>query len=241
MTTILGIDLETTGLDPSQHQITEIGMCLWNVENQAPIEMTSFLINASQLNAETTELTGITRELLDYKSWEIGYGMSVVDAWAVTADYVVAHNAGFEKSFLEPLYSFAPNLAQKPWIDTRTDIPYKNGKGQGTLSDIAMGHGLFNPLPHRALPDVLVMLQLLAKYDFSEVVKYANAPMCRMTISFPYSADRVDAVKALGGWRFDGTEKNWWKECKAFQVDEECAKAGQAGFMPMVYEKGSAA
>jgi oligoribonuclease (3'-5' exoribonuclease) len=45
---LLGIDLETTGLDVTKDRIIEIGMVLWETDTQTPIIVDSFSRIGSQ-------------------------------------------------------------------------------------------------------------------------------------------------------------------------------------------------
>lgn len=240
MAILLGLDLETTGLDPATSDIIEVGAVLWDTDTQQPIQMTSWLIETEGLIPdEITSLTGITNGLIDIEALpELEAAINLLEEMVVKADYLVAHNAEFEKSFLKsfPEYiSKYPELSNTKWIDTRTDLPYKGSKGKGSLSEIAMNHGIFNPMPHRALPDTLAMMQVLAQYDFSEVEIYANAPTRNLVIRFPYDAtgEKNKVVKSLGYyWNPDG--KYWHKPVKEFFVDEELGNAHAHGFVPDV-------
>ena len=70
--------------------------------------------------------------------------------------------------------------------------PYKGkrltcGKIAGVLNDekiktrslpyLAADHGFLNPFPHRALFDVMTMIQIAGMYDINEILKYADSPI----------------------------------------------------------------
>lgn len=224
MAVVLGIDLETTGLDENVHEITEIGLVLWDTDKNQPIEMTSFLINTQFEDPVITEITGIDQELINKRSMSLKDGMEILHDYAVSADYFAAHNAQFEKKWL-PLLDF------KPWIDTKTDIPYKNSKGDGTLTSIAANHGFLNPFPHRALFDVMTMLKIMSLYDFSEVERFVKAETVNLALIFNYDSTgkkQSDAKKL--GYYWNTNEKQWQKPTKDFLVEEEFKKANELDF-----------
>lgn len=215
MTIVTGIDLETTGLDPLTSEIIEIGIVQWDVERKAPISMRSELVKPyNSIPKDIQELTGIT----DQSFWS-GHYLKSEDLNALIAnasrssDYLVAHNAAFEKSFLPEWQSFK-------WIDTKIDLPFKNGKGNGALSDICMGHGIFNVMPHRALPDAIAMMQLFSLYDFDEIKKSADSPEIEMTLRFSYdTTGRKQVLAKTLGYRWDGDAKVWTKTVKEIRVE----------------------
>lgn len=233
MTTLLAIDLETTAIKPEDGFITEVGVVLWDVEAKAPVQMYSALVkppSGQLIPAEITALTGITNKMLtaDGRSPDDVY--TDLEGMLTLCHWVVAHNADFEKGWL----AAAEVEYCVPFIDTMLDIPYRPSKGKGSLSEICMAHGVFNPMPHRALFDAFAMLQVLAQYDFDEVLQRAKSPTITLGIKFPFdvTGERNQAVKALGGWRWEGELRIWRKRLKEIDLSLELAKAHLAGFEP---------
>lgn len=226
MAILLGIDLETTGLNPETDQIIEVGCILWDTSTHVLLNTYSTLIKGHSIPNEITDLTGITQESFEYGK-DLQKIITSLNTAISQADYLVAHNAEFEKSFLKP-YFF--NFDSMKWIDTKTDIPYKPGKGNGTLSEIAMSHGVFNPMPHRALTDTLAMMQVLAQYPFEEVERYAKAQNVQLIVTFPFDETRKKqaAVKALGFYWEPGS-KQWRKPCKDFLAEAQASQIRAAG------------
>ena len=106
MALLLGIDLETTGLDPQKDKIIEVGWTLFDSNGYKCLRAKSSLVYLGlQLSKEIEALTGITSEMLDSSGVELSTAFS-----CPSFDYFVAHNASFEKSFLKAngykLYQF---------------------------------------------------------------------------------------------------------------------------------------
>ncbi|MCB0349423.1 MAG: hypothetical protein KDD37_11355, partial [Bdellovibrionales bacterium] len=61
---VLGLDLETSGLNPKTDKIIEIGVVLWCTASHRPIQVYSDLIAWPDLTVseEVTQITGITTE-----------------------------------------------------------------------------------------------------------------------------------------------------------------------------------
>ena len=229
MPLLVGIDLETTGLDPQIDSIIEVGMVLWDTESCGLLKAFSSLVMPEfAIPAEVTHLTGIDQHMTMQSA---GSAIAYLQRLCEGAVYMVAHNADFEKSFLKKHGFTFPR-----WIDTKTDLPYPPSKGEGPLNSILMNHGLFNPMPHRALTDALAMMQLLSLYDFREVERLALAENIKIGVSFGYDKDMVDGIKARGyHWVAEG--KFWRKSFKDFQVNTELEKLADLGYNGRILEK----
>jgi DNA polymerase-3 subunit epsilon len=219
---ILGIDFETTGLDPRKDRITEVGLVLWDSESKQPVRVTGFLVKTpTPVSAEISRLTGITNELLrDYGVDPVPAMKSIV-ALAAQADFMCAHNGTeFDKLFLEAeLQRRGADIRTLPWIDTRTDLPhaaYSLGKS-ASLKYLACDHGFVYPA-HRAVNDVLAMLEILGRYDLETTIKRAQTPNVnvRAVVSFD---DRLLAKER--GYYWKPESKLWVKPLKADEVDAE--------------------
>ena len=215
---VAGIDFETTSVDPKTCFPVEIAVILWDSKNQKVIEASSALIDVPKdISITNTEITGIDNMLvaLHGLSWEqtqefIGYRIN-------TADYMMAHNISFDRTILERIIK-----CDKPWIDTMTDIPYPEKIKTRSLPYLAAEHGFLNPFPHRALFDVMTMIQIASMYDFDEILKYANSPniWIRATVSFD---DKQLAKDRYFKW--DPTNKFWVKKVKEINIDYEEERA----------------
>ena len=101
---VLGIDLETTGLNVEQDRIIELGACIWDTETQMPIEFLSILVKPEAglpLSLEVKDVTGITDELLERIGFETEYATAHLIEMAKRADCFCAHNGtDFDKPLL---------------------------------------------------------------------------------------------------------------------------------------------
>ena len=227
---ILGIDFETEGLLPEKHKITEVGMCLYDTDAKAPVRVSGFLVKGGLITAEIERITGITQSMLDTYGYEPTIALKAISSFANQADYFLAHNAVFDKSFLVALDS---NLANsKPWVDSRTDMPpeaYAKGKS-ASLKYLCADHGFLYEA-HRAVSDVLAMLRLVAMYDIDAVIKRSQIPNVEVRAQVSYD-DRLLAKELGFYWKAD--LKQWRRPMK---LDEVQALKDSAGFPVILCEE----
>ena len=218
----LGLDLETTGLLAFEEHITEIGWVLYDPLAKKPLSIRNELVwdrSYPPLTDFITELTGITNSDLEK------YGVSPKEAMVTLltdlrrCTHVVAHNAPFDKSFIEVEFDrqelTLPNLK---WIDTSKDVPYPKSITTRKLVHLAAEHGFVNPMAHRAVTDVLTMLKVLESYDPATVVKWSESPTVK--IKAMVTRDNKDLAKERG-YRWDSQAVSWFKEIKEFQITDE--------------------
>lgn len=213
---ILGIDIETTGLEPQNgDEVTEIAYVLYNLGTHEKLFTLSALVKGKrEVPKDITILTGITNEMRE--TWglpkeEIKPNLkSAVEQ----CDYIAAHNANFEKAFLG-------NLG-KPWIDTATDVPYPAEVTTRKLTHLAAEHGVYVRGAHRALEDVGTMLEVISQYNCEEIKRFADSPT--VLVQAQVTFDERELAKARG-YRWNPDKKMWWKALKEFQLSEERKEA----------------
>lgn len=222
---VLGVDFETTGVDPYNDDIIEVGAVLWDVDEHRPLLMVSDLVTTTRnIPPQITEITGIHPE--DLKS----YGISLDQALerlaraARPASYLVAHNGlKFDKLFLERACGGAGSERylssfNRPWIDTLTDLPYPNSITTRKLSYLAAEHGFLNPFRHRALFDVLTMLKVLSNYEFAKVLEAQRSPLVKLVAKVSY--EEKSKAKDLG-FRWDPNQRYWYMEVRQAIVESK--------------------
>lgn len=221
---VLGLDFETTGLNPELDRVTEIGAVLWCTERRCPVEMYSQLIfedNYPEITKEITEITGIDKKMLDMHAVGINEGLAKLVGLMSKADAYMAHNAEFDKNFFIAEMQRNTELKvidfEKPWIDSQCDLPYPNKIKTRKLEHLAAEHKFLNPFSHRALFDVLTMFQVFNQYSLEEVLRYATTPNITVKANVKYDTRHLAKEQ---GFRWNGEDKQWEKVIKEFQLDE---------------------
>lgn len=114
--TYIVFDLETTGLSPRFDEIIEFGGV--KIINGQIVDRLGFFIKPKRkISNFTTELTGITQEMVDGGISEIEGVKKIIDF--IDNFTLVAHNAIFDIGFLkEKIYNYNLGKLNNQWIDT---------------------------------------------------------------------------------------------------------------------------
>lgn len=229
---IVGFDTETTGLNVQEDHIIEVGAVLWDTERKAPLYMMSSLIKGPhipKLDAKITELTGITDSDLEKFGHEPGLVLGGLNQVFSRAEAIVAHNGNL---FDRPMYEnnckrHALKAVDKPWIDTSCDVDYPPHITTRRLSHLAADHAFLNPFAHRALFDVMTMLNVMSRYDFKQVLEWSRSPTVEIKADSTFQ--QKELVKKQN-YRWDNERKIWHKSIKSFQLDDAHRAAKEQGF-----------
>ncbi|NTS77300.1 3'-5' exonuclease [Catenovulum sp. SM1970] len=216
---VLGLDLETTGLDIKTNRIIEIGAVVWDTESNTAVTLSNELINISpeKLTPNIIDLTGIKDNQLQQFGVNEKLALQNLVSLAKQCVYVVAHNGNnFDKPVLTRALKRHGLSLDKPWIDTVHDIPYPGTIKTRKLSYLAAEHHYLNTMPHRAVFDVLTMLNICSHYNWSEILKTAATPTYKVIAKVSYD-DRHKAKKA--GFRWDKASSSWVKNIKKDVLD----------------------
>lgn len=211
MTLVLGIDFETTGLSPDKCEITEVGAVLWNWEKKKPVAVYNTLVRIhGDLSEEIIKLTGIEPDdLKSANAVSLDDAMWNLDSMMRQSDYIMAHNAQFDKGFaVEAFMSTELVLPERQWLCSREDIQYPKHCKSRSLTYLAADHGFINPFAHRALFDVLTMFKVAGSYDLDEIVKVNASPTVVLRSLAPF--EDKDKVKSAGF--------HWKPEVKAWEL-----------------------
>lgn len=217
---LLGLDFETTGLDPKIDQVTEVGLVLFDTEAHQPVRINGLLIRTELgITPEITALTGITDKMLDTYGVPPTVAAKGILSMAKGADYFCAHNGiDFDKPFLETwCIREKLEMPAQMWIDTKTDLPKEAYGKSASMKYMAADHGFLYDA-HRAVSDVLAMFKILDRYDIDAVIERAKTPNVHVRAVVSYD-DRLLAKERGYHWKPD--LKLWVKPLKATEVAAE--------------------
>lgn len=154
------LDTETTGFEVGRDKVIELAMAAFEYDLNGNIYRV--LRTTSQLEdpgfplaPEITELTGLTDEDLA--------GQRIDDAGVAQfldqAKLVIAHNAAFDRPFVERRL---PLFRDLPWACSISDVGWRSlGFSSSSMEYLAFRHGFFFD-GHRALVDSLAGIEILA-------------------------------------------------------------------------------
>lgn len=226
----LFLDFETTGFDPANAEIIEIGMVPFTYGLDGRIfeigEPFGRLRQPSiPIPPEITAITGITDEMVAGKTID----PAEVAVVAAPVDLVVAHNAAFDRRFAE---RFCDVFRTKPWACSMSQVPWAEEGFEGMkLSYLLAGCGLFHDA-HRAVDDCAAGIEILARPlpksgipALARLLEEARKATCRIWAeNSPF--DMKDILKARGyRWNAEGNgrPKAWHIDIPEARLAEELA------------------
>jgi len=155
------LDTETTALDANYDKIIELALVPFEYDNEGNIykildAYTSFQDPGIGIQEQITLLTGITDDMV--KGHIIDYNK--VEELVNSASLIIAHNAGFDRKFVEKQF---PIFKKKAWGCSYTQVPWqKENISSAKLEYLAYKFGFFYEA-HRAEMDCLVGIHLLSQ------------------------------------------------------------------------------
>lgn len=230
---ILGIDLETSGLNAQSDLILELGMVLYDWDTKVPLQIVTEFVDPNldieregfKVTQEITEITGITNDMLEEYGIAEGDAMQKLCVLAGKADYLMGHNChNFDGLFVSAACS-RTNWAEPAirWLDTSVDVKYPPRIKTRNLRHLAAEHGFLNPLAHRAVFDVLTMFKVASNYRLEDIIARANEPT--VYLQALVSFDEKEQAKERG-YRWNPGWRVWWKEFKESDAREEVEQCG---------------
>lgn len=218
---LLGIDVETTGINQETDRVIEIGAVLWDTELGQPVKLLSELVLETPdmtLPTLIEELTGISTPMLHrFGKAPSDLLFAQLDEMIAESDACVAHNASFDKGFMTKFYERnGKQFPAKTWICTLNDVDYPASIRSRSLIYLAATHGFVNPFSHRALTDVLSMFKVLSFYDIPATLENSQSPRLELVANVSY--DNRGLAKDMG-FRWDGAAKKWKKQIRTNQYD----------------------
>ena len=227
---ILALDYETEWSEPVNPHIIrpiELGAVLYDYVLRKPVEIFNGIIHEKdhkEMPPELVQLTGITQKIKETHGVSPEDAMRSLNKMMEQADYVAAHNGNeFDKVVYEAESErLVMKHVDRPWIDTKVDVPYPDYIKTRKLTYLAAEHKIPLTHTHRALFDVLLMIQVMEQYDFKEIIAMSKQPTVTCVASVSYQ-DKDLAKKR--GYYWDGESKEWKKAMKKPQADLEKEEA----------------
>lgn len=228
--TALFVDVETTGLDSVCDEIIELAMVRFSYDADGHIFGIAEAYHGFQepsvpITDEITKLTGIDASMVAGHRIDRDAVARLVEE----SDLILAHNAGFDRKFLE---RFCDAFMHKPWGCTQSQIDWKSEGFEGTrLAYLAAGAGFFYDR-HRALNDCHAAVALLTqtlpqsgRNAFACLLEQARRKDVRLfATQAPF--DMKDRLRARGyRWNGEGigASRAWFIDVPEERLDAEIA------------------
>lgn len=239
---LLGLDFEAQDENPLTTRPTELGAILVSIEGDTAmkkLEELSTLFYTPDYPPQSelvVELTGITDDQLKAEGVDpVSYFRDKLFPLMEKADFILAHNKKYDERLFKAFcakHGLTP--PEKVWICTYVDVPYPAKYTCKKLAHLALDHGILmdHRKLHRATADVELMLELVMKYSFGVILKYAQTPwiFVRAWCKPPWEDGGIStalAKKQGYSWQTArGTDepvfdKQWVKRIKADQLQKE--------------------
>ena len=219
------LDTETTGLNVDEDQVIELGMIVFEFDPvQGTIHRVLKVFDELEdplrpIPPETTAVHHITDEMVRGKRIDDAQ----VDAIVQSAAVVIAHNASFDRPFVEKRW---PVFENKQWACSIRDIDWKSeGVSSAKLEFLLQTQGIFYEA-HRAETDCWALLELLTvvlphsqQPAMLTLLESLNQPQIRLfATGSPF--DSKDALKTRG-YRWAPEIKCWWRSLNSDKALQE--------------------
>ncbi len=210
------VDVETTGMDPKSDQVIELGIVVFEYAAEtgqvgpAVGHFSGFEDPGRPIPKEVTAIHGITDEMVKGKRLD----ESAIAGLLKGSGIVIAHNAEFDRPFLE---ARLPLFGSLPWGCSIRDVPWKaQGASSSALELLAYRAGFFFDA-HRAETDCRAVLAVLAqpfggtgRSALGELLEHARQPSYRLAaLNSPFEVK--DLLKARG-YRWHADAKVWMRD-----------------------------
>ena len=211
------VDLETTGLDSSKDQIMEIGLIEFGVEGEAAPVITrcygALQDPGVSISEEVLRITGLTEASLKGQTidWKI------VRSFFEKSSLVIAHNADFDRGFLEASGKIADLSLH--WACSMRHINWHKHRFTSlSLNYLAADHGFVNPFAHRAIFDCATTFRVIAPHLQELIQRSYEREFTIKAVGSPFESK--DVLKQRG-YRWDQQDRCWHRVVAASELEDE--------------------
>ena len=205
------LDFETTGLDFDRDEVIEIGLRTLAVNREdyrefyTVKEYESYNDTENEIDEEVEMLTGISKDMISGKKID---WLAVQDILRIS-DVMVAHNASFDRWFLEKNVD-----CENVWACSKADVNWKDRGFLNTkLELLSIWHGFYYD-SHRAMNDVNATIHLLLHPSYKtyspleELVENSQKKHHLIINKFPYNPIFIKMLKKRR-YRYNPSDKSW--------------------------------
>lgn len=216
---LLIVDVETTGLDPSNAKVIEYGAILYDVEHQCSLQKISTLVPTNEnpqfkTNRIPAEATQSIKDIFMMQLLYMGE----------QADLAVAHNAQFDKKWFNGVQ--LPELKDRnmhdiEWLCTYRDMHFPRETKHGhNLIELAVLHGVSVTSAHRALTDCNLIAEIFSTLDVDDLKKrIRSAREPRKEYIALVSYEERERAKEYG-FRWNPIKKKWIRSLTATNIED---------------------
>ena len=219
------VDTETTGTDPSRDQVIELAFIVFEYcHATGTVGRVVDAYDALEdpgvpIPPESTAIHGITDAMVAGQRIDDGRVAGLLESVGL----VIAHNAGFDRRFLEPRL---PAFGDLPWACSWQEVPWAEaGIASAKLEYLAYRAGFFYD-GHRAESDCRALLEVLAqpfgttgRTALHLLLASAREPSFRLWASnSPF--ETKDVLKQRGFW-WDAGRRCWFIEVRSQEAVQD--------------------
>ena len=228
VTRVVVLDTETTGLDQGKEKIIELAMLRVDIDNATGLPVGEVQVYdgledpGKPIPPEVVVLTGIHDADVQGQRLDEARVAQLLEG----ADLIIAHNAGFDRPFVENRIA---QFAHVNWACSFADIDWKaQGRGSAKLESLAQSNGWFYDA-HRAEMDCHALLAVLAQKlpedehtGLAQLLQAVARPSYSLqATNAPFEAK--DKLKSRG-YRWNAEQRVWHTRLKTDEdLNAECA------------------